>query len=153
VSALAQLGAWLLEPLPERTAAAPPVERPLVAVVGLAPGCGTTTVARALAARLAARDRVLDGTTDPDAVTVVVAPPDAEPALAELFARSLPARDGSLIVVNRGRRSERWAGRASLFIPESQLGARFAAAGWGSRGAFGRAISELATICGAAACA
>jgi hypothetical protein len=57
-AALAQLEGWLLEPLPERaqpgTAAVP--ARPVLAVVGLAPGCGATTVACALAARLAARD-------------------------------------------------------------------------------------------------
>jgi hypothetical protein len=58
-TALAVAGAWLLEPAePPRealvSAAAP--GRPVIAVFGLANGCGTTTVARALAAELATRD-------------------------------------------------------------------------------------------------
>jgi hypothetical protein len=50
---------WLLEPAPPRPRAAEPVPeaRPVVAVVGLGPRCGTTTVARALAIELARRDR------------------------------------------------------------------------------------------------
>jgi hypothetical protein len=218
--ALAQLESWLLEPLPDQAVASVTAElppRPIVAVVGLAPGCGTTTVARALAARLAARDpgraAVLAGSPAPTAlvpatrsasrlrirlrarhgvravgrlcvfgadvpeliavvdrqspvvldgappgaisadVTVVVAPPDAEPALAELFARSLPGPGEPLIAVSRARESERWTGRASLFLPESQVGARLAAAGWEPRGALGRSVAELAATCEAAACA
>ena len=51
-------GSWLLEPAdPEPVttvrAAGP---RPVIAVFGLAPGCGATVVARALAAELGARD-------------------------------------------------------------------------------------------------
>lgn len=58
-SALAAAAEWLIEPAeenePERTPA--PLEaRPVVAVIGLAPRCGATTVARALGAQLAARD-------------------------------------------------------------------------------------------------
>ena len=58
-TALAAAGAWLLEPAeparaPVLHAPAPP--RPVVAVFGLAPGCGATVVARALAAELASRD-------------------------------------------------------------------------------------------------
>src|SRR3954453_21392917 len=50
---------WLLEPPPPRPRAADPAPevRPVVAVVGLGPGCGATTVARALAIELAGRDR------------------------------------------------------------------------------------------------
>jgi hypothetical protein len=56
---LAAAGAWLLEPArparePALAAAAPP--RPVIAVFGLARGCGATVVARALAAELASRD-------------------------------------------------------------------------------------------------
>jgi len=51
---------WLVEPADRvecLSPAAPTVhERQVVAVVGLAPGCGTTTVARALGAELAGRD-------------------------------------------------------------------------------------------------
>ena len=59
-AALESAGAWLVEPArpghdPERDA--PPSLRPVVAVFGLAPGCGATVVARALAAELARRDR------------------------------------------------------------------------------------------------
>jgi hypothetical protein len=57
-AALARAEAWLLEP-PAPGAPAPPVEpppRPVVVVRGLARGCGASTVARALAARLARDD-------------------------------------------------------------------------------------------------
>jgi hypothetical protein len=58
-TALAAAGAWLLEPAeprrePEAAAAGP--LRPVIAVFGLARGCGVTVVARALAAELATRD-------------------------------------------------------------------------------------------------
>ena len=144
MSLLAELEAWLIEPLPERVsdvASSPPP--PLVSVVGLAPGCGATTVARALAARLGAE--VSDGVVDPEATAaVVVAPADAEPALAELFARSLHGGGEPLIVVNRAREDDRWSGRAAAFVPESPLGARLAALGREPRGAMGRAIAALA---------
>jgi hypothetical protein len=61
-AALAAAGAWLLEPAepapPQRPLAAPAALRPVVAVFGLARGCGATVVARALAAELARRDSV-----------------------------------------------------------------------------------------------
>ncbi len=51
---------WLVEPadrVEQQTEAAATIqERPVIAVVGLAPRCGTTTVARALGAELAVRD-------------------------------------------------------------------------------------------------
>jgi hypothetical protein len=68
-AALARAEAWLLEPLAPG-APAPPVEpppRPVVAVRGLARGCGASTVARALAATLA-RD-------DPTGASVLVGGP------------------------------------------------------------------------------
>jgi hypothetical protein len=58
-TALAAAGAWLLEPAEparEPVLSAPARPRPVVAVFGLAGGCGTTVVARALAAELASRD-------------------------------------------------------------------------------------------------
>jgi hypothetical protein len=58
-TALAAAGAWLLEPpepARETVVSAPAPPRPVVAVFGLAKGCGTTVVARALAAELAGRD-------------------------------------------------------------------------------------------------
>jgi hypothetical protein len=61
-AALAAAGAWLLEPAEPAEPARQPVvsapagTRPVVAVFGLARGCGATTVARALAAELASRD-------------------------------------------------------------------------------------------------
>ena len=224
-AALAQLEAWLLEPLPEQAAPARPLERhsrPLVAVAGVTAGCGASTVARALAARLAAVDpggaavvagalgappfapaaraasrlRIRLGDAGGDALAagrlclsrspdiaglveaarlhaplvldigygcaesasladavVVVAPPQAEPALAELLAESMPvAGREPLVVVNRARGAGRWAGRSVLLLPESHAGARLAAAGWEARGALGRAICGLAGICEAAAC-
>lgn len=71
VSWAASLRTWLLEPVADASAghagpavevgpvvemAAPPAPRTRIAVVGLRPGCGTTTVARGIAAALAARD-------------------------------------------------------------------------------------------------
>jgi hypothetical protein len=57
---LARAEAWLLEPVEPQPAPRPLVlpPRPVVAVLGLRPRCGTTTVSRALAARLASRDPV-----------------------------------------------------------------------------------------------
>jgi hypothetical protein len=87
-AALARAEAWLLEP-PAPRAPAPPVEpsaRPVVAVRGLARGCGASTVARALAAALA-RD-------DPAGASVLIGGPTgpgpriASPAALRL-ARSL----------------------------------------------------------------
>jgi hypothetical protein len=60
---LRRAGEWLVEPAPEISprhgdslTVVPPRSYPLVGVVGLARGCGATTVARALAAELASRD-------------------------------------------------------------------------------------------------
>jgi hypothetical protein len=57
-SALARAESWLLEPVEDsvENAAALVRPRPVVAVFGLADGCGATTVTRALGAELAARD-------------------------------------------------------------------------------------------------
>lgn len=66
--------AVLVQPPPPAGATAPAAitPRPLVAVCGIRPGCGATTVARALAAELAARDPLR---------SAVVAGPDARGAL------------------------------------------------------------------------
>jgi hypothetical protein len=55
----ARAEAWLLEPAQPRLRSAEPEQlaRPVIAVLGLARRCGTTTVARALAVELARRDR------------------------------------------------------------------------------------------------
>ena len=60
-AALARAEAFLLEPVPPSEpgrAPGPPAtsKRPIVAIAGVIPGCGATTVARALAAELALRD-------------------------------------------------------------------------------------------------
>ncbi len=57
--ALAAAGSFLLEPAvpePDSVSSAPAGVRPVVAVFGLARGCGVTVVSRALAAELAGRD-------------------------------------------------------------------------------------------------
>jgi len=62
-TALAVAGSWLIEPAerpPEAEVATPGALRPVIAVFGLARGCGVTVVSRALAAELARRD--VDGT-------------------------------------------------------------------------------------------
>jgi hypothetical protein len=57
---LARAQAWLFEPVEAHPASKPLVlpRRPVVAVVGLRPGCGATTVARALASGFASGDPV-----------------------------------------------------------------------------------------------
>jgi hypothetical protein len=83
----ARAEAWLLEPAPPAArivAERPPPPRPAVAVIGLASRCGTTTIARALAAELARRD--------PGGVAVVSAaavPPPSSASLATGAARRL----------------------------------------------------------------
>ncbi|HEX6459318.1 MAG TPA: hypothetical protein VF032_10425 [Thermoleophilaceae bacterium] len=184
--------------------------RTVVAVVGIAPGSGASTLARALAATLARRDPsgaailiargederpapavraasrlagrigtaadavgrlcivneespelagvapvVIDAPSGaassllPD-LTILVVPGDAEPALAELAAKTL--RD-PVTVVNRASDSGRWDGRAFAELPHSRSAAWLAAAGWEPRGAFGAAISKIADACEEAACA
>lgn len=184
--------------------------RPVIAVVGLAPGCGATTFARALAATLARRDHSgaaivasaheavgsylatrsatrlatrqsgaraagrlcltsLDAAAQlaqlaplvldlPSAdtthaalarVAILIAPGDAEPALAELAAQTLDA----ITVVTSTDDPSRWEGRAFLILPRSRLGARRAAAGWEPRGAFGAAVARVADACEERACA
>ena len=88
-SALTAAAGWLVEPAapeagPESRLV--PAERPVVAVVGLAPGCGATAVARALGAELAARD--CDGGCAVTAVTARGTMPLGLPAAGRL-ARSL----------------------------------------------------------------
>jgi hypothetical protein len=58
-AAAAAIESFLLDPAEPRTrtaASLPPEQRPVICVFGLARGCGSTVVARALAAELATRD-------------------------------------------------------------------------------------------------
>lgn len=175
--------------------------RPVVAVVGLLPGCGATTLARGLAATLARRDHsgtaivagthepagstlslpaavrlvgrlgsparaagrlclttnagaqglaplVLDGAPAEAAhLTVLIAPADAEPSLAELAAHT---HNAHFTVVNGS--NDGWHERAFLSLPQSTIGARLANAGWEPPGALGRAIARLADAAEEAAC-
>lgn len=75
---------WLLEPASPRPRAVEPEPdlRPVVAVIGLASRCGTTTIARALAIELAKRDRA-------GAAIVSAATRGPAPALATAPARRL----------------------------------------------------------------
>jgi hypothetical protein len=68
--------------------------RPVVAVAGLAPRCGTTTVARALAAELALRDRESAAIVSTDALTGGGIPLGTPAAgrLGRAVERSLPAQ-------------------------------------------------------------
>ena len=95
----ARAEAWLLDPAPPRPELAerelPP--RAVVAVVGLGPRCGTTTVARALAVELARRDP--SGAAIVSAASVPTAPALAT-AAARRLARTLGSRPlGRLAVV------------------------------------------------------
>ena len=98
------------------------------------------------------RDRSPAGAVSLADLTVLVAPRDAEPALAELASRPLerPGRK-PLIVANRAADPSRWKERAQLMLPESRAGARLAAAGWEARGPLGAAVSRLGEVCEAAA--
>lgn len=81
---LARVEDFLLEPAePTREAAspAPAAQRPVIAVFGLARRCGTTTVARALAAELAARDGGAAAVSSPVSAAGI---PLASPAAARL---------------------------------------------------------------------
>lgn len=93
-SLLRRAGEWLVEPAPDSTPrraqhliAVQPPRFPLVGVVGLARRCGATTVARALAAQLAARHggaAVVASATRPAVVPLGSSAPAAE--LAETLA-------------------------------------------------------------------
>jgi hypothetical protein len=229
--ALAAAGSFLLEPAvpqPDIPSEAPSVLRPVVAVFGLARGCGVTVVARALAVELATRDaagtaavhcdaraagiplatpaaaRLAKALADvPGADTravgrlclvagaeraaladtarhfaplvmdagsaslggapaaladrvVVVATATIEPALASVAVECL-GRLGCEPIVALNRAPSRyaegppasWAGRATLQLPESRMGAQLTLGGREARGDLGRAIAELADMCGA----
>jgi hypothetical protein len=96
----ARAEAWLLEPAaPGRIAAErPPPPRPVVAVVGLAHRCGTTTVARALGVELARRDP--DGSA---LVSATVVPNSSSAPLAtggaRRLARALGGRPAGRVVL------------------------------------------------------
>ena len=231
-------GAWLVEPAAPAAqpfVSAPAPARPVIAVFGLARGCGVTVVARALAAELARRDvhgaaavhcdaraagiplatpaagrlartlaelpgtytravgrLCLVGGGEQTAVSeatralaplvldagsaalggapaaladrvLLVATPTIEPALASAGAGCL-ARLGHapLLVLNRAQalsdvpepehpddvRAARWLARGVHLLPESRMGAQLASGGREARGELGRAIAELADLCG-----
>src|SRR4051812_15975853 len=221
-TALARVEEFLLEPaepMRDEPSREPGLPRPVVAVFGLARRCGATTVARGLAAELAARDGgaaavsspvsaagiplaspaaarlaktmadvphartravgrlclvdgpspveladaarlqaplVLDAGSDQvggaaaavaDHV-VLVGAPAIEPALATVVSSCL-ARVGPapIVAVNRSAGDAGWEGRAALELPDSRMGAQLALGGREPRGAFGRAVAELADLC------
>jgi hypothetical protein len=87
-TALARVEDFLLEPaepVREERSPAPGLRRPVIAVFGLARRCGATTVARALAAELAARDGGAAAVSSPVSAAGI---PLASPAAARL-ARAL----------------------------------------------------------------
>jgi hypothetical protein len=95
-AALARAEAWLLEPAEPAVAAAetgpgPTGSRPVVAVFGLALGCGATVVTRALAAELGARD---GGAAAVACAAPAAAIPLASPAASRL-ARTLASLPGA----------------------------------------------------------
>jgi hypothetical protein len=104
---------------------------------------------------------VLDlGSREPEGIgasladhVVLVAPRDAEPALAAVVAASL-ARIGPppLVLLNRAGAGppdevERWSGRAALSVLDSRAGARLALAGRDARRSLGTGVAELADTC------
>jgi hypothetical protein len=89
---------WLLEPAQPRPRAVdpPPEARLVIAVIGLGPRCGATTVARALAVELARRDRN-------SAAIVSAASRGPAPALATAPARRLARALPSEVASAAGR--------------------------------------------------
>jgi hypothetical protein len=81
---------------------------------------------------------------------VLVGAPAVEPALAGVAASCLE-RVGRepIVILNRATEGdERWSGRAAVELPDSRLAAGLASSGREPRGAFGRAVSVLADLCG-----
>ena len=95
---IAKAETWLLEPsgVHARPREPEPGRRPVVAVVGLAPRCGTSTVARALAVELARRDR--------GAAAVSTAAPPRVPELIDDL-RDAAARRAAPVVIDVGHGS------------------------------------------------
>jgi hypothetical protein len=94
-TALARAEAWLLEPPEEAVELDAPDlrRRPVVAVFGLAEGCGATVLARALGAELAARDA--DGAAAVTSAVRTTALPLGS-AAANRLARTLSALPGTV---------------------------------------------------------
>lgn len=94
------------------------------------------------------RDRSPEDAVSLADLTVLVAPGDAEPALAELAATGFErfAR-APLIVVNRPADPSLWTDRAFAVLPESPVGARIAARGWEARGPYGAVVERVAGAC------
>jgi hypothetical protein len=98
---------WLLEPPPSHPRATEPeICRPALAVIGLAPRCGTTTLARALAVELAKRDpggaAIVTSSTRPPAGALAST---AARRLARSLTASAPAALGRLCAVDADDRS------------------------------------------------
>ena len=76
---------------------------------------------------------------------VLVAGPDAEPALAAVVAESLGVvGPRPVVVLNRcGRASGRWDAEPHVAVPESRLAAQLAGAGREPRGPVGEAVAAL----------
>lgn len=169
-AAVRRVGEFLLEP---PAAAAPPGESPrVVAVVALAPRCGTTMVARALAsllggeaiaweeargAEFAERCRighpaVLEVSHGQSAgvpaaladQVVLVAGADVEPSLASSVARSLEGVGPvPAIVLNRVVDPVPWEGRFDVALPLAPWTARIARGGGPVFGELGMALRDL----------
>jgi hypothetical protein len=93
--AVSAAGAWLVEPVapaPQSFHFAPAAPRPVIAVFGLARGCGVSVVARALAAELARRDTAGAAAVHCDAQAASI--PLATPAASRL-ARALSELPGT----------------------------------------------------------
>lgn len=94
---LRRVGEWLIEPTvpaPRAPAVVGPRRYPLIGVVGLARRCGATTIARALATELAARE---------DEAAVVASP--ARPAVVGLGSSAGAARLADALVDLEARRA------------------------------------------------
>ncbi len=80
-------------------------------------------------------------------VVVCVAEGSAEPALCTLVCDMLAERYGGiLLVANRVRDGERWAGRCAVAVPESRLAAMLIARGRRPGGTVGEALARVAVL-------
>ena len=169
-AAVRRAGEFLLEPAAEVRALdeAPRV----VAVVALAPRCGTTTVARAIASVLGGEAIVWEETRGAELAdrcrsghsavleishgqsagmpvaladqVFLVAGPDVEPSLASSVARSLESvGPPPVIVLNRAVETGPWEGTFRVTLPVAPWAARLARGGWPVFGELGKALRDL----------
>jgi hypothetical protein len=119
-----------------------------LAVVGLGPRCGCTTVARALARAVAVIEvphgEAPERTASRADLVVLVAGPAVEPALALAVTRNLERICPKVpMVVAWGGEPGRWDGVADLVLPTAPVAARLVRAGFPAPGGLGGGLDPV----------